>query len=318
MILLTGASGFVGTALLQRLVREGHKVRACVRQSSASLPAGVDRVQIADIAAQVDWSAALQGVQVLVHTAARAHIMRDSAADPLAAFRQVNVNATVHLARQAAAAGVRRFVYLSSVKVHGEATLTGQAFRETDVPAPQDAYAQSKLEAEQALRQVARDSGLELVIVRPTLVYGPGVKANFAALVRVVQRGLPLPLGAVRNQRSLLGLDNLVDFLLLCMTHRQAAGQTFLVSDGHDISTPELLRKLACALGVRAQVFAVPLWLLQAGAMCLGKGAWMRRLCGNLQVDISKARQVLGWAPPVSLEEGLAGVVLPQEPSDEG
>jgi nucleoside-diphosphate-sugar epimerase len=236
--------------------------------------------------------------------------MHDTEADPLTAFRAVNVAGTLNLARQAAAAGVKRFVFISSVKVNGESTQNGQAFAETDAPNPQDAYGQSKHEAEQGLRQLAADTDMEVVIIRPPLAYGPGVKANFAALMHAVQRGWPLPLGAVRNQRSLVALDNLVDFVVTCTTHPNAANQTFLVSDGQDISTTVLVRGMARAAGVSARLLPLPVWALQAGASLLGKVDAAQRLCGNLQVDIAKARQLLGWVPPVSVEEGLRRCVI--------
>jgi nucleoside-diphosphate-sugar epimerase len=256
-----------------------------------------------------DWSIALEGVAVVVHSAARVHVMHDTEADPLAAFRAVNVEGTLNLARQAAAAGVKRFVFVSSVKINGESTQLGRAFTEVDLPNPQDAYGQSKHEAEQGLRQLSTDTGMKVAIIRPPLVYGPGVKANFASLMRAVQRGWPLPLGAVHNQRSLVALDNLVDFIVTCITHPQATNQTFLVSDGQDLSTTELVRGLAQAAGVPARLLPVPVWALQAGASLLGKGDAVQRLCGNLQVDISKARSLLGWVPPVSVEEGLRRAV---------
>jgi nucleoside-diphosphate-sugar epimerase len=236
--------------------------------------------------------------------------MHDTAADPLVEFRAVNVEGTLNLARQSAAAGVKRFVFISSVKVNGESTQPGYAFTEADLPNPQDAYGQSKLEAEQGLRQIAIDTGMEVVIIRPPLVYGPGVKANFAALMRVVQRGWLLPLGAVHNRRSLVALDNLVHVIVTCLTHPKAANQTFLVSDGHDLSTAELVSGMAQAAGVSARLLPVPVWVLQAGAAMLGKKAPMQRLCGNLQVDISKARTLLGWVPPISVAQGLHRVVI--------
>ena len=247
----------------------------------------------------------MRDVSAVIHLAARVHVMHDTSADPLTAFRAVNVDGTLNLARQSAAAGVKRFVFVSSVKVNGESTQPGPAFAEADTASPQDAYGQSKYEAEQGLRQLGVDTGMELVIIRPPLVYGPGVKANFAALMRAVKRGWPLPLGAVHNQRSLVALDNLVDFIITCITHPQAANQTFLVSDGQDLSTTELVRGMAQAAGVPARLLPVPVWALQAGASLLGKGAAVQRLCGNLQVDISKARSLLGWVPPVSVQEGL-------------
>jgi UDP-glucose 4-epimerase len=305
LILVTGATGFVGSSLAARLVGEGFKTRACVRRDGVSPPDGVDTVNVGELTADVNWRHALAGVEGVIHLAARVHVMHDTEADPLTAFRAVNVEGTLNLARQAAAAGVKRFVFISSVKVNGEATLPGQPFTADDIPAPLDPYGASKMEAEQGLRQIAADTGMEVVIIRPPLVYGPGVKANFAALMRAVQRGWPLPLGAIHNQRSLVALDNLVDFIITCITHPKAANQTFFVSDGQDLSTTELIRGMAKAAGVSARLLPVPVWALQAGGTLLGKGDAVQRLCGNLQVDISKARTLLGWVPPVSVEEGL-------------
>jgi nucleoside-diphosphate-sugar epimerase len=279
-------------------------VRGAVRSANVESD-GVDRTIVGSIDGATKWTAALCAVDVVVHLAARVHVMKDMSSDPLAAFRKVNVEGTLNLARQSAAAGVTRFVFLSSIKVNGECTKPGQAFTETDATAPQDAYGLSKHEAEQGLRQLAADTGMEVVIIRPPLVYGPGVKANFAALMHAVQHGWPLPLGAVHNQRSLVALDNLVDFIVTCITHPQAANQTFLVSDGHDLSTTELVRSMAQAAGVPARLLPVPVWALQAGATLLGKGDAVQRLCGNLQVDTAKARTLLGWVPPVSVGEGL-------------
>jgi nucleoside-diphosphate-sugar epimerase len=224
----------------------------------------------------------------------------------LAEFRAANVDITLKLARQAASARVRRFVFISSVKVNGECTAPGRPFTEADTPNPQDAYGQSKSEAEQGLRQIAAETGMEVVIIRPPLVYGPGVKANFSTLMRVVQRGWPLPLGAItHNRRSLVGLGNLVDLIVTCIVHPMASNQTFLVSDGHDLSTAHLVCKLARATGVSVRLWPVPLSLLRMVASLLGKETAVQRLCGNLQVDISKARHMLDWTPPLSLEESL-------------
>lgn len=283
--LVTGGTGFVGRALVKRLGDQ--PVRLATRADSAS------------------WHKTLVGITAVVHLAARVHVMQDTAADPLTAFRSVNVDGTLNLARRAAATGAKRFVFISSIKVNGEFTQPGRAFTESDVPNPQDAYGQSKHEAELGLRQISADTGMEVVIIRPPLVYGPGVKANFAALMRALQRGWPLPLGAVHNQRSLVALDNLVDFIVTCITHPQAANQTFLVSDGQDLSTTELVRGMAQASKAPARLLPVPVWALQAGALLLGKGDAVQRLCGNLQVDMSKARSLLGWVPPVTVEEGL-------------
>lgn len=307
--LVTGATGFVGRAVCAELARRQYAVRSIVRvhrvSDSVSGAELSDRVQLDDIGPATDWSGALDEVKAVVHLAARVHVMHDSSADPLAAFRGVNVAGTLNLARQAAARGVQRFLFMSSVKVNGECTQPGLALTEGDAPAPQDAYGVSKHEAEQGLRQLSANTGMEVVIIRPALVYGPGVKANFAALMHAVQRSWPLPLGAVHNQRSLVALDNLVDFIVTCITHPQAANQTFLVSDGQDLSTTELVRGMAQAAGVPARLLPVPVWALQAGASLLGKGDAVQRLCGNLQVDISKARNLLGWVPPMSVEEGL-------------
>ena len=307
-LLVTGATGFVGKAVCEQAVRHGLAVKGALR-IHGEVPGCIESFVVGDINNATDWGSALVDVNAVVHLAARVHVMHDNAADPLAAFRAVNVEATLNLARQAAAAMVKRFVFISSVKVNGEATLSGQPFTVDDVPAPLDAYGVSKMEAEQGLRQIAAETGMEVVIIRPPLVYGPGVKANFAALMRAVQRGWPLPLGAVHNQRSLVALDNLVDFIVTCITHPQAANQTFLVSDGQDLSTTELVRGMAHAAGVPARLLPVPVWALQAGATLLGKRDAVQRLCGNLQVDISKARTLLGWVPPVSVDEGLRRAV---------
>ena len=306
--LVTGASGFVGRRLCAELSRRSNSVRAAWRGVPVPIQ-GVDEVRVGDLTGETDWAQAVRGVDTVIHLAARVHVMDDKAADPLAEFRKVNVAGTLNLARQAAAAGVKRFVFMRSVKVQDESTQAGHLFTELDAPAPQDAYGQSKHEAEQGLRDVASKTGMEVVIIRPPLVYGPGVKANFAALMRAVQKGWPLPFGAVRNRRSMVALDNLVDFVVTCANHPQAANQTFLVSDGHDVSTTDLVCGLADALKVPKRILPVPVGLLEAGAFLLGQRAAVRRLCGNLQLDISKARSLLGWTPPVAVSEGLRRAV---------
>ena len=302
-ILVTGANGFVGTGLCRRLDVEPIPFRAVVRRQR--WPADHE---IGEINAQTDWSEALVGCEVVVHLAARVHVMDDQAADPLVAFREVNVRATINLARQAVQHGVRRFVFVSSIKVNGEVTQQ-VPFRASDVPAPQDAYGQSKLEAELALQEISRETGLEVVIVRPPLVYGPGVGANFLRLMQLVRKGIPLPLGAIRNLRSLVALDNLVDLLIVCTKHPAAAGRTFLVSDGHDVSTPDLVRLLAAAMKQPARLVPVSTGLLSMGAALLGKSAAADRLLGSLQVDIEETRSVLGWGPVVSTEDTIGATV---------
>ncbi|HRZ09643.1 MAG TPA: NAD-dependent epimerase/dehydratase family protein [Gemmatimonadales bacterium] len=264
------------------------------------------RACVGDLGPSTDWREALAGCGAVVHLAARVHVMSDGAADPLAEYRRVNVAATLALAQQALVAGARRYVFVSSVKVNGEGTQPGRPYHEIDTPAPADPYAISKLEAEEGLLALAASTSMEVVVIRAPLIYGPGVRANFLRMARWLARGLPLPLGAVtENRRSLLGLDNLVDLILLCLQHPRAANQVFLAADGEDLSTTELLRRTAAALGVHPRLVPVPPAILEAGAAVLGKRAVVDRLCGSLQVDIGKARRVLGWRPPVSVDEGL-------------
>jgi nucleoside-diphosphate-sugar epimerase len=305
-ILVTGAAGFVGQALCARLAARGDLVVASVRRGAPPSPLReVAYVAVGDLDASTDWQAALAGVEAVIHLAARVHVMHEHAADPLAEFRRVNVAGTEHLARSAAAAGARRLVYVSSVKVNGEATVEGQKFTEADPPAPQDPYGVSKHEAEEVLHRVARETGLEVVIVRPPLVYGPGVKGNFIEMLKVVGKGIPLPLASVRNLRSLVYVENLGDALIACATHPAAAGQTYLVSDGEDISTPDLLRTVAAAAGVPARLFPLPPGLLKTLAALAGRGAQADRLLGSLRVESGKIRRELNWIPPYTLQQGL-------------
>ena len=309
MILVTGGTGFVGSAVLARLVEDGTMpVRAAVRSAGARITPGIDKVLVGALAEDTDWRAALAGVSALVHCAARVHVMDETAADPLEEFRRINVQGTLALARQAAAAGVQRFVFVSSIKVNGEITALGKPFTADDAPAPVDAYGVSKMEAEQALRALESESGMQVVIVRPPLVYGKGVKANFATMMRWLARGIPLPLGAIHNRRSLVALDNLVDLIVTCVRHPQAAGQTFLVSDGQDPSTTELLQRMGRAMGRPARLIPLPAVCLTLGASLLGKRDVAQRLCGSLQVDIGKTRRLLGWTPPLTLDQGLQKV----------
>jgi nucleoside-diphosphate-sugar epimerase len=303
-ILLTGATGFVGRALAARLVADGWCVRPATRRRGQLADAAV----VGNIDGHTDWRAALDGVETVIHLAARVHVMRDAARDPLAEFRRVNVEGTLNLARQAAQAGARRFVFMSTLKVNGEATPATAPFTEDAAPAPQDAYAISKFEAEQGLLKLAETTEMTVVIIRPPLVYGPGVKGNFAAMASWLRRGLPLPLGAVANRRSLIALDNLVDFVALCADSEKsprAANKVFLIADGEDVSTPELLRRVARAYDVKARLLSVPPVWLYAGARLLGKSALAERLLGSLTVDVSRARELLGWRPVSSMDEQL-------------
>ena len=307
MILITGVTGFVGGAVLQRLLAENktQALSVAVRRSGQRWPSRVHPHVTGDLESSTNWATALEGICTVVHCAARVHVMTETAANSLDEFRRVNVQGTLNLARQAAVAGVRRFVFVSSIKVNGEATQPGHPFTADDVPAPLDDYGVSKMEAENGLREIAGQTGMEVVIIRPPLVYGLGVKANFAAMMRWLQRGIPLPLGAIHNQRSLVALDNLVDLIVTCLTHPAAANQTFLVSDGEDVSTTELLRRMGQALGRPARLIPVPVSWLKLAAAMMGKQDVAQRLCGSLQVDIEKTRRLLGWTPPLSLDEGL-------------
>ena len=307
-VLVTGATGFVGRALVNALLGEGIQVVGVGRRQG-DFPNFIYHA-VQDVVAHNDWQPILQGCDVVVHLAARVHVMNEHSTDPLAEFRQVNVDGTLRLANEAAKAGVKRFIYMSSVKVNGEHTKSGQPFTEEDAVSPEDAYGLSKLEAEQGLFLIASQTGMEVVIIRPPLVYGDGVKANFASMMGVVKRGIPLPLGAIYNQRSFLYVRNLVSFIRVCMVHPKAANQVFLVSDGHDLSTTELLKRCAQALGVKSRLLPVPQGWLTFCAALVGKSAMTQRLCGNLQLDINKARSLLGWTPPLTVEDGLHETAL--------
>ena len=289
-VLVTGASGFLGTALARRLVEDDiYQVVASARRESNVSVKGLQSVIERELGANTDWTFALTGVRVVIHTAARVHVMKDSASTPLAEYRKVNVEGTLNLARQAVSANVKRFLFISTIKVNGESTAPGNFFTADEKPDPLDPYGISKWETEIALCQLAEESGMELVIIRPPLVYGPGVKANFQSMMRWVSRGVPLPFGAINNKRSLVGLDNLVDLIVTCIEHPGAANQTFLAGDGEDLSTTELLYRIGNALGKPARLIPFPVGLLMAAALLLRKKDVVQRLCGSLQVDISKA-----------------------------
>jgi len=305
MILLTGANGFVGNVLYRRINSLNFSVKAVLRSTAS----GVDSKKtssLGDIPKKTDWSEALIGIDTVVHLAARVHVMRETSHDPLAEFRLSNVEATVNLAQQAANTGVKRFIFLSTIKVNGELTQHGQKFKSDDIPNPEDAYALSKMEAEIALLEIAKETGMEVVIIRSPLVYGPGVKANFRSLMSMVSKGFPLPLGAINNnRRSLVGVDNLVDFIITCTTHPGASNQIFLVSDDEDLSTTDLLKRMYKAADTPEKLFNLPLWCLKLCLMAVRKESVYTRLCGSLQIDIDKSKQVLGWSPPLSVDEGL-------------
>jgi nucleoside-diphosphate-sugar epimerase len=300
MILVTGAGGFIGRALCDALATAGRPLRRVARARDATLP---DAVAVGDIGPATDWRAALEGARCVVHLAARTHVMRESAADPLAEYRRANVEATARLAREAAAAGVRRLVFMSSIKVNGESTT--RPYTEADPPRPEDAYGVSKWETEQALAVIAAATGLEVVVLRPPLVYGPGVKGNFLRLMRLIARGVPLPLASVANRRSLIYVGNLADAVVAAIDAPGAAGRTLLAADAEDLSTPDLVRAIAHSLGTRARLLPCPPALLNLGAALVGRRAVAARLTGSLQVDASALRRELGWRPRAALAQGL-------------
>ena len=305
MILLTGSSGFVGNALSINLVKNS-PIRISVRdKSKTELFTNMDIFE-ASLSPNQNWSSVLSGISVVIHCAARVHVMNEMAVDPLSEFRRVNVEGTLRLAHQAAVAGVRRFIFISSIKVNGEFTALGHPFTADQIPMPSDPYGISKYEAEIGLIALAKETGMEVVIIRSPLVYGPGVKANFLSMMNWLWRGIPLPLGGVvKNRRSFVFIDNLVDMIITCINHPAAANQTFLVSDDEDISTAGLLGRMALALGRPSKLIAVPENLVKLGAKLIGRYDISQRLCGSLQVDIRKTKDLLGWSPPVSVDEGL-------------
>jgi len=308
MILVTGATGFVGRSVVEHLYKGGLGVRACSRQKSAEIERCSELYIAHDMLKNTEWQQALLNISVVIHLAARVHVMDDSAADPLTEFRYVNTASTLNLARQAAEAGVKRFVFISSIKVNGEMTSVDQPFKPNDNYIPTDPYGLSKYEAEQGLLIIAKETGMEVVILRPPLVYGPDVKANFASMMKWMNKSIPLPFGAIHNKRSLVALGNLVSFIIHCADYKktpQAANQVFLISDGEDVSTTELLQKVAKAFGKKALLLPVPVSLMTLAAKLLGKGDVANRLFGSLQVDSSKARELLDWKPVITMDEQL-------------
>lgn len=311
-IFLTGATGFLGRALLNQLLGlDKFKISIALRFHSVSSFLGCRVYAVGDFSKKIDLADILYDQDVLIHAAARTNIMKCKVADPLAEYRRVNVEGTLNLARQAAAAGVRRFIFISSIKVNGESTALERPFRASDMPAPEDPYGQSKLEAEQKLLQLAEATSMEVVIIRPPLIYGRGVKGNFASMINLVEKGVLLPLGAIHNKRSLVGIDNLVDLIIHCIDHPAASNRILLAGDGEDMSTTELLRAVGKAIGKPARLISMPAASLQWGAALLGKRAMAQRLLGSLQVDISQTCELLDWKPPYTVEEGLQRCFLP-------
>ncbi|EHY9867073.1 SDR family oxidoreductase [Vibrio vulnificus] len=301
-ILLTGASGFIGSKLLEEL--PANNILILGRDNPKGLPS--EKFFKLEIDNDTDYSVALSGVGVVVHLAARVHVMNDAVSNPLEEYREVNTRGTVNLARQAASAGVKRFVFVSSIKVNGEGTSQDRPFTSADLHAPEDDYGLSKSEAEQQLFEIAKEAGMEVVVIRPTLVYGPGVKANFAALMNLVSKGIPLPFGCItKNKRSLVSVDNLVDLIITCLDHPKAANQVFLVSDDHDVSTSEMVRHMALALDKPTWQLPLPVWCYNLAGKLFNKSDVVDRLTGSLQVDITHTKETLGWTPPQSLQEGF-------------
>ena len=306
-ILITGATGFIGNALLHHLLitKMPTEIVAAVREDLEQFPKGVCVKKIGDITPDTDWSDALLGAEVVIHLAARVHVMEDTYNSPIQEYRRINVDGTLNLARQSAALGLKRFIFISSIKVNGELSFPGKPFTANDIAAPLDAYGISKMEAERGLKEVAKSTGMEIVIIRPPLVYGVGVKANFSTMLKWLNLGIPLPLGSIHNQRSFVSLDNLVDLISICLCHPAAANQTFLVSDGDDVSTSDLLRRIGKSIDRPVRLISIPSsWLLFLASI-LGKRAVAQRLCGSLQVDIEKTRRILGWSPIITLDQGL-------------
>ena len=306
--MISGADGFVGKVLCAELRQRRQRVRAAVRSRKVSVE-DIEAIVVGAIDSETNWADALCNIDVVIHLAARVHVMRETAVDPLAEFLRVNMHGTLNLAQQAARFGVKRLIYVSSIKVNGEHTNTNAPFTELDNPDPQDFYGISKWQAEQALWRIARETGLEIVVVRSPLVYGPGVKGNFAQILAVLAKRIPLPLASVDNRRSLIYVKNLVDALIVCAIHPVAAGQTYLVCDGEDVSTPNLLRQLGDAMGCSAHILSFPPgWLRMLGKL-FRKSDQIERLLGSLQVDSGKIRRDLNWTPPYTLQQGLQATV---------
>jgi UDP-glucose 4-epimerase len=312
MILLTGATGFVGAHVLTQLIKSNYPLirtygRHPPRYLSKEITGDITHV-IGEVRGQVDYTAALCGIDVVIHCAAQAHVMKQSENICCDIYKDINVDGALNLASQAIAAGVKRFVFISSVKVNGESTDTVQPFNHISCTAPEDDYGRSKKTAEDGLRKLVLGTGMDLVVIRPPLVYGPGVKGNFLSMMNLINKNIPIPLGSITNKRSLVALDNLVDLIITCIDHPKASNQTFLVSDDQDVSTTELLKKMASAFGKKSRLIPVPMCLIQLIASLLGKRAVAQRLCSSLVVDISHTKETLSWKPPVTMEQQLAKI----------
>lgn len=309
-LLITGANGFIGRALISKLaLQTNYFIRASVRKKTIQFPRQIEVFENMEASNNANWADALKDIDVVIHLFARVHVMHDKVANPLLEFRNINVNATIALAKLAAKQGIKRFIFLSTVKVNGESTFN-KPFSEFDLPHPQDAYAKSKWEAEEALKKISKVTGMELVIIRSPLAYGPNVKANFLKMIQYVKRGIPLPLGAIQNKRSLIGIDNLVDFIITTISHPKAANHTFLISDDEDISTTDLLRRIGKHIGKPARLIPLHPKILSFLFNILGRQDFGDRLLGSLEVDITKAKKLLAWSPPKTLDEGLKVTVI--------
>lgn len=306
-VLITGANGFVGAELSRQLLADGYMVRGAYRTNPSNIAKEIEQVIVGEINADTDWQAALEGIDIVIYLAARVHVMNETATDPLAAFSAVNTAGTLNLADQAAMAGVRRLIYFSTIKVHGEQT--EKIYSASDEVNPLDPYALSKWRAEQGLQEIQRKTALEVVIIRPPLIYGPKVKGNFLRLISLVNKGWPIPLASVENKRSMVSLDNLCDFVKVAMTHKKADGEVFLVSDGHDLSTPELIQNIADSMKKPARLLPFPVSGLYFFACLAGKKPEVERLCGSLRVDIQKNQNILGWRPPCTIKTGIEKAV---------
>ncbi|ENK1947066.1 SDR family oxidoreductase [Vibrio cholerae] len=302
-IAVTGGAGFVGTVLVNKLKQRNVRL---IQRRKVELISPIHSCYIHEISPSTQFGDCLKCCDVVIHSAALVHVMTDSVSKPLEAYREVNTLGTANLARQAALSGVKRFIFISSIKVNGEKTCPNNQFTSADEHAPEDDYGLSKSKAEQHLFDIGKKTGMEIVVIRPTLVYGPGVKANFASLMNLVSKGIPLPFGCItKNKRSLVSVDNLVDLIITCIDHPKAANQVFLVSDDHDLSTSEMVREMAIALNKPTWQLPVPVWCYKLVGKLFNKSAVVDRLTGSLQVEISHTKDTLGWRPPQSLRDGF-------------